>query len=83
MLLDDKSAGVLGAVAAAFTVVCPENLGIVAPRFQELCRLLPDVEEWGQVLLIDILLRYVVAVHGYSKESEKQGKYEMKYDCKH
>lgn len=71
-LLDDKSAGVLGAAAAAFTVVCPERFGLVAQRFRELCDLLPDVEEWGQVLLVDILLRYVVGRHGYPAESEEK-----------
>lgn len=75
MLLDDKSAGVLGAAAAAFTIVCPENFRIVASRYRELCKILPDVEEWGQVLLVDILLRYNIAVHGYPKKSDIQGKH--------
>ncbi|MCO5586355.1 hypothetical protein L7F22_040295 [Adiantum nelumboides] len=82
-LLDDKSAGVLGAATAAFNAVCPENFGIIAPRFEELCRLLPDVEEWGQVLLVDTLLRYVVAAHGYpgkNEEEEADGEDEMPHD---
>ncbi|KAH7294225.1 hypothetical protein KP509_28G061600 [Ceratopteris richardii] len=65
MLLDDKSAGVLGAAAAAFNAVCPDHFEILAPRFHEVCRRLGEVEEWGQVLLVDILHRYVVAAHGY------------------
>ncbi|KAI5055018.1 hypothetical protein GOP47_0030163 [Adiantum capillus-veneris] len=83
LLLDDKSAGVLGAAAAAFNAVCPENFGIIAPRFQELCRLLTDVEEWGQVLLVDILLRYVVAAHGYPGKNEAEevdGRHEVPHD---
>ncbi|PPR97098.1 hypothetical protein GOBAR_AA23560 [Gossypium barbadense] len=31
--------------------------------------ILPDVEEWGQIVLIGILLRYVIARHGLVKES--------------
>jgi AP-3 complex subunit beta len=68
LLLDDKSAGVLGAATAAYTVVCPENFSIITPRFRGLCNTLSNVEEWGQVLLVDVLLRYVVAQNGYDKE---------------
>lgn len=64
VLLDDKSARVVGAAAAAFVVVCPEQFGLVASRYRKLCEALPEVEEWGQVLLVDILLRYVVARYG-------------------
>ena len=34
-----------------------------------MCEILPDVEEWGQIILIGILLRYVIARHGLIKES--------------
>ncbi|XP_010937611.1 AP3-complex subunit beta-A [Elaeis guineensis] len=69
ILLSDHSPGVIGAAAAAFNAVCPNNLPLIAKHFRRLCEMLPDVEEWGQILLIEILLRYVVARHGLVKES--------------
>ncbi|KAF9597130.1 hypothetical protein IFM89_015959 [Coptis chinensis] len=69
VLLSDNSPGVVGAAAAAFNIVCPNNLLLIGRNFQRLCETLPDVEEWGQIVLIGILLRYVVAVHGLVRES--------------
>lgn len=61
LLLSDSSPSVIGAAASAFLVICPENLSLLAPRFRKLCEMLPDVDEWGQVVLLDILMRYAVA----------------------
>lgn len=69
MLLKDQSPSVVGAAAAAFASVCPNNLPLVGRNFRRLCEILPDVEEWGQIILIGILLRYVVARHGLVRES--------------
>ncbi|XP_072997722.1 AP3-complex subunit beta-A isoform X1 [Typha latifolia] len=69
VLLGDNSPGVVGAAATAFKSVCPNNLLLIAKNFRRLCETLPDVEEWAQIVLIEILLRYVVARHGLVKES--------------
>ncbi|XP_077239011.1 protein affected trafficking 2 [Tasmannia lanceolata] len=69
VLLNDNSPGVVGAAAAAFNSVCPNNLSLIGRNFKRLCETLPDVEEWGQIVLIEILLRYVVARHGLVSES--------------
>ena len=61
VLLSDSSAGVVGAAASAFLAVCPEQLSLLGPRFRKLCEKLPDVDDWGQVVLLDILMRYAVA----------------------
>jgi AP-3 complex subunit beta len=68
-LLSDSSPGVVGAAAAAFTSVCPNNYSLIGRRYRRLCEILPDVEEWGQIVLIGILLRYAIARHGLVKES--------------
>lgn len=68
-LLSDHSPGVVGAAAAAFNYVCPNNLSLLGRNYRRLCETLPDVEEWGQIVLIGILLRYIVARHGLAKES--------------
>lgn len=69
ILLNDHSPGVVGAAAAAFASVCPNNLSLIGRNYQRLCEILPDVEEWGQIILIGILLRYVIASHGLVEES--------------
>ncbi|KAL3838411.1 hypothetical protein ACJIZ3_023002 [Penstemon smallii] len=69
MLLKDNSPGVVGAAAAAFASICPNNLSLIAKNYKRLCEILPDVEEWGQIVLTGILLRYVIAKHGLVKES--------------
>ncbi|XP_057523520.1 AP3-complex subunit beta-A isoform X2 [Amaranthus tricolor] len=69
ILLNDHSPGVVGAAAAAFNSICPKNLPLIAKNYRKLCEVLPDIEEWGQVILIGILLRYVIARHGLAKES--------------
>ncbi|CAN8279442.1 unnamed protein product [Cochlearia groenlandica] len=69
VLLNDHSPGVVGAAAAAFTSICPNNFELIRKNYKKLCQILPDVEEWGQILLIGTLLRYVVARHGLVRES--------------
>ncbi|KAK9683311.1 hypothetical protein RND81_10G131100 [Saponaria officinalis] len=69
ILLNDHSPGVIGAAAAAFNSICPNNLRLIAKYYRRLCETLPDVEEWGQIILIGILLRFVIARHGLAKES--------------
>lgn len=69
ILLNDNSPGVIGAAAAAFASVCPSNLSLIGRIYRRLCETLPDVEEWGQIVLIGILLRYAIAKHGLVKES--------------
>ncbi|KAK5835473.1 hypothetical protein PVK06_011162 [Gossypium arboreum] len=69
ILLNDHSPAVVGAAAAAFASVCPFNLSLIRRNYRMLCEILPDVEEWGQIVLIGILLRYVIARHGLVKES--------------
>ncbi|XP_050384911.1 AP3-complex subunit beta-A [Argentina anserina] len=69
ILLNDHSPCVVGAAAAAFSSICPNNLSLIGRNYRRLCEVLPDVEEWGQIVLIGILLRYVIARHGFVQES--------------
>lgn len=69
ILLSDHSPGVVGAAAAAFATVCPNNFSLIGQKYKYLCHILPDVEEWGQIILTGILLRYVIARNGLVKES--------------
>ncbi|CAL4934926.1 unnamed protein product [Urochloa decumbens] len=69
ILFGDNSPGVVGAAAVAFKSVCPSCLPLLSKHFRRLCETLPDIEEWTQIILIDILLRYVIARHGLVKDS--------------
>lgn len=42
----------------AFTKVCPERVELIHQVFRKLCMLLVDVDEWGQVIIINMLTRY-------------------------
>ncbi|KAL3650143.1 hypothetical protein CASFOL_006546 [Castilleja foliolosa] len=69
MLLKDNSPAVIGAAASAFAFICPNNFSLIGRNYKRLCETLPDVEEWGQIVLIGILIRYVIAKHGLVGES--------------
>ncbi|CAA0809407.1 AP3-complex subunit beta-A [Striga hermonthica] len=69
MLLKDNSPGVVGAAAASFSSICPNNFSLIGRNYKRLCETLLDVEEWGQIILIGILLRYAIAKHGLVRES--------------
>ena len=49
---------VLGSAANAFTAVCPERLDLLHSQFRRLTALISDVDEWGQIVIINMLLRY-------------------------
>ncbi|KIM40525.1 hypothetical protein M413DRAFT_72858 [Hebeloma cylindrosporum] len=57
-LLRDRSPVSLGSVAVAFEAVCPTRLDLLHPHYRRLCRILVDLDEWGQVELMNLLLRY-------------------------
>ncbi|KAH9945480.1 adaptin N terminal region-domain-containing protein [Epithele typhae] len=57
-LLKDQSPLSLGSVAIAFDAVCPTRLDLLHRHYRRLCRTLVDMDEWGQVDLINLLVRY-------------------------
>uniref|UniRef100_A0A8C9TR97 AP-3 complex subunit beta n=1 Tax=Scleropages formosus TaxID=113540 RepID=A0A8C9TR97_SCLFO len=57
-LLADKTTLVAGSVVMAFEGVCPERIDLIHKNYRKLCNLLIDVEEWGQVVIINMLTRY-------------------------
>lgn len=58
-MLKDRSPLSLGSVAIAFESVCPTRLDLLHQHYRRLCKILVDVDEWGQVDLMNLLLRYV------------------------
>ncbi|KAF9472124.1 hypothetical protein BDN70DRAFT_887352 [Pholiota conissans] len=58
ILLRDRSPLSLGSVAVAFQAICPTRLDLLHPHYRRLCRVLVDLDEWGQVELMGLLLKY-------------------------
>ncbi|KAJ8941876.1 hypothetical protein NQ318_001729 [Aromia moschata] len=57
-LLADKTVLVIGSAVMAFTEVCPERVDLIHQVYRKLCALLVDVDEWGQVTIVNMLTRY-------------------------
>lgn len=57
-LLNDKTSLVLGSAVAAFEEICPDRFDLIHQNYRKFCSLLADVDEWGQVILINMLIRY-------------------------
>uniref|UniRef100_A0A0K0CSV2 WD_REPEATS_REGION domain-containing protein n=1 Tax=Angiostrongylus cantonensis TaxID=6313 RepID=A0A0K0CSV2_ANGCA len=57
-LLADRRSLVLGSAVYAFEEICPNRMDLLHKHFRALCRALADVDEWGQVMMINLLTRY-------------------------
>ncbi|XP_066919252.1 AP-3 complex subunit beta-1-like isoform X2 [Clytia hemisphaerica] len=57
-LLQDKTTLVAGSTVIAFEEVCPERIDLVHKNYRKLCNMLIDIDEWGQVAVINMLVRY-------------------------
>ena len=60
---------VVGAVTSAFVTICPNKFSLIGINYKRLCEILLDIKEWGQIMLIGILLWHVIVRHGHVKES--------------
>ena len=49
---------VAGSTVMAFLTVCPDRIDLVHKNYRKLCNLLVDVDEWGQVMILNLLTRY-------------------------
>ena len=49
---------VIGSAIQAFEELCPERIDLIHKNYRKLCSLLADVEEWGQIIIINMLTRY-------------------------
>ncbi|KAI9280476.1 adaptin N terminal region-domain-containing protein [Sporodiniella umbellata] len=57
-LLKDRSNIVIGSTIMAFNEVCPTRYDLIHPCFRKLCSVLGDCDEWGQMSILGVLLRY-------------------------
>ncbi|XP_059056021.1 AP-3 complex subunit beta-2-like [Achroia grisella] len=57
-LLSDKAPLVVGSAAMAFNEVCGDRMSLIHRSYRKLCSLLADVDEWGQLALLNMLTLY-------------------------
>mmetsp|Transcript_21870 Transcript_21870/g.85714 ORF Transcript_21870/g.85714 Transcript_21870/m.85714 type:complete len:800 (-) Transcript_21870:787-3186(-) len=57
-LLGDNTTLVLGSAVAAFSEICPNRLDLIHPHYRKFCNMLADMDEWGQIYLLNMLTRY-------------------------
>ncbi|KAI8988004.1 adaptin N terminal region-domain-containing protein [Mycotypha africana] len=57
-LLKDRSSIVIGSTIMAFNEVCPNRFDLIHPCYRKLCSMLGDCDEWGQMSILGVLLRY-------------------------
>jgi len=58
LLDEDVSTMVLSSAIIAFSELCPHELERLDGSYRKLCHLLTDVDEFGQVIMLDVLTRY-------------------------
>jgi AP-3 complex subunit beta len=58
LLDDDVSTMVLSSAIIAFSELCPQELHRLHGCYRKLCHLLTDVDEFGQVVMMEVLTRY-------------------------
>jgi len=58
-LLGDKQYFVAGAAVAAFLELCPDRLDLLHPHYRSLVRKLVDMDEWGQLATLRLMMVYV------------------------
>lgn len=57
-LLGDKQHSVTGAAVAAFLEICPDRLDLIHPHYRSLVRKLADMDEWGQLATLQLMMVY-------------------------
>jgi len=58
LLGQDSSTMVITSGIATFSEICPQELELLHGCYRKLCNMLCDMDEWGQVIVLDILSKY-------------------------
>ncbi|KAJ1674689.1 AP-3 complex subunit beta, partial [Spiromyces aspiralis] len=57
-MLNEDNPMVIGGVIQAFERVCPYRFDLIHPHYQRWCRMIIDIDEWGQIAIVNLLSRY-------------------------
>lgn len=58
IVLGDKQYFVNGAAVASFLELCPDRLDLIHPHYRSLVRKLADMDEWGQLATLRLMMVY-------------------------
>mmetsp|Transcript_37605 Transcript_37605/g.65975 ORF Transcript_37605/g.65975 Transcript_37605/m.65975 type:complete len:1393 (-) Transcript_37605:32-4210(-) len=58
LLEEDGSTMVLTSAMIAFSEISPQRLDLLHGCYRKVCHLLTDMDEWGQVVVLDALMQY-------------------------
>jgi len=58
ILLGDKQYYVAGAAVMAFLDICPDRIDLVHPHYRSLVRKIVDMDEWGQLATMRLMMVY-------------------------
>ena len=59
ILLVDKIPAVLSCALSAWEHVCPERTDLLHRSYRQICRVLIEMDEWGQLVAMRVLIVYV------------------------
>eukprot|EP00548_Thalassiothrix_antarctica_P014824 CAMPEP_0194176076 /NCGR_PEP_ID=MMETSP0154-20130528/10063_1 /TAXON_ID=1049557 /ORGANISM="Thalassiothrix antarctica, Strain L6-D1" /LENGTH=1487 /DNA_ID=CAMNT_0038890141 /DNA_START=352 /DNA_END=4815 /DNA_ORIENTATION=+ len=59
LLYTDNSTMVMTSAVITFSELCPDRLDLLHGCYRKICHMLIDMDEWGQVVVIDTLTRYL------------------------
>ena len=72
LLNTETSTMVLSSAMTTFIEICPTKLELLHKSYRKLCHLLTDMDEWGQIVTIDVLSRYCRANFVYPGHGEAE-----------
>lgn len=58
ILMEENCTTVLSSAMVSFVEMCPEELDLLHGCFRKICHLLTDMDEWGQIVVLDVMQRY-------------------------
>ncbi|CED84163.1 Vesicle coat complex AP-3, beta subunit [Phaffia rhodozyma] len=58
ILLQERSPIAIGSILVAFQSLCPLQPELLHPHYRRLCGMLVEADEWGQVVMMNVLGRY-------------------------
>lgn len=70
-LLKDKVPAVLSCALAAWEILCTESTDILHQSYRQICRMLIEMDEWGQLVAMRVLTIYVRRC--FEKPAEQNG----------
>ena len=72
VLLSDRIPSVLASALSAWLHVCPERTELLHRPYRQICRLLVEMDEWGQLVAMRVLSIYVRRCFNKPEESVQQ-----------